>query len=385
MKTILQLTVLFLVAACSSETPKENGPSTKRDIDSLTLSKKQLQGVNVRFTHFSKQNIQPIIHANGIIKPLPESKAEISSHIAGKVERIFVREGMKVSKGQPILSISSFELLELQNEYAAAKADAEFQKAEYERQETLTKKNMGVLAEFQNSKARYQAAVVKEKMLLHKLELIGIGKAVLNDPVKGQISPVFTITAPLDGYINKLQVHIGTLVESQTILAEIINPTLLQAEVYVYEKDAAWITEGLPVSMNLAGSPGLELQGKVSYINRALDPETKTITLHVNFEKRPLSEIHADMTIRAEIKGKTEAGNGWCVPLSTLFDDGSKTFLFVSNSISDSLVHMKRIQVKVQRRDEDYAMLEQHSSFKLDWEIADNNVLSLEAERKKNE
>lgn len=385
MKTIVQLVFLVLIAACSTKNPHESVQNTQKDIDSLYLSKLQLQGVNVRFVKFSNRNIQPIIHANGIVKPLPESKAEVSSHIRGKVERIFVREGMRVSKGQAILSISSFELLDLQNEYAAAKADAEFQKAEFDRQETLTKKNMGVLAEFQSSKARYHAAVVKEKMLLHKLELIGLDKSSLTDPVHAQIKPVFIIKAPLDGFINRLQVHIGSLVETETILAEIMNTSMLQAEIYVYEKDANWMTEGLPVSMSFNGNPDFEIQGKIGFINRAIDPESKTITLHVNFEKPPRSEIHADMSLRAEIKGKSVSSNGWCVPLGTLYDDGNKSFIFVSNSEADSLIKMKRLAVNVIQKDEEFAMLEPKPAFNSNWIIADNNVLSLEAERKKNE
>ncbi len=137
MKYILaSFVILFALASCTADKKVQETP-IKKDPDLLVLSQQQLKGVNVAFTRFTERQIRPIIHANGVIKLLPESKAEVSSHISRKVEKIFVREGMRVSKGQALMQISSFEALELQNEYVAALSDAEFQAVEFKRQEEL--------------------------------------------------------------------------------------------------------------------------------------------------------------------------------------------------------------------------------------------------------
>jgi biotin carboxyl carrier protein len=133
------IVILISMASCTADKKVQEIP-VKKDPDLLVLSQQQLKGVNVEFTKFSERQIRPLIHANGIIKLLPESKAEVSSHIAGKVDKIFVREGMRVTKGQALIQITSFEALELQNEYVAALSDAEFQAVEYKRQEELMQK-----------------------------------------------------------------------------------------------------------------------------------------------------------------------------------------------------------------------------------------------------
>ena len=166
MKNIFGAIILLMLLACNSEKPSTNTTATyKKDIDSLTLTQTQISGVNIKFAQFTPRIIKPLIYANGAIKLLPESKAEVSSHISGKVEQIFVREGMFVKKDQVLLSMSSFDALELQNEYVSAKNEAEFQKVEYERQAALKKRNMGVLADYQATRSKYQSAIIKEKTL----------------------------------------------------------------------------------------------------------------------------------------------------------------------------------------------------------------------------
>jgi len=378
------LTTVVLLSACGSKENNTNAPA-KKDYDSIALTQQQLKGVNVTFVQFTQRLIKPIIHANGAIRLLPESKAEVSSHINGKIDRIFVREGMYVNKNQALLSISSFDLLELQNEYVSAKNEAEFQRVEFERQGELKKRNMGVLADYQAAKAKYQSAIIKEKTLQQKLEILGIDTKAFADLTNPNIQKTITIKAPFSGYMNKLNVHAGSLVQPETILAEIIDPTQLQAEVYVYEKDAELIKEGLPVTLNFVQNGIAPVQGKVLFVSRALDPTNKTITLHVQFAQPHNEEIHADMNVKAVITG--QAGNvaEMAIPTTTLYDDGEHKYVFVAMNPKSEKVQMKKFRVEVLKEDEGYAVIKSIQKLPKDCWVADYNVLAIEAERKKNE
>jgi cobalt-zinc-cadmium efflux system membrane fusion protein len=385
MKTIVTiLTTVVLLSACGSK-EKNTNVSAKKDIDSIALTQQQLKGVNVNFVKFTQRLISPIIHANGAIRLLPESKAEVSSHISGKIDRIFVREGMYVTKNQALLSISSFELLELQNEYVSAKNEAEFQRVEFERQGELKKRNMGILADYQAVKAKYQSAIIKEKTLHQKLEILGIDTKAFIDLTNPHIQKTIIIKAPFSGYMNKLNVHAGSLVQTETILAEIIDPNQLQAEVYVYEKDAELVKEGLPVTLNFVQKGIAPIKGKVLYVSRALDPNNKTITLHVHFAQPQHKEIHADMNVKAVITG--QAGNlpEMAIPATSLYDDGEHKYLFVANNPKSQVVQMKKFRIEVLKEDEDFVVVKSIQKLPEDCWIADHNVLAIEAERKKNE
>jgi len=385
MKYILTIiTTASLLSACGSKENKSSAPA-KKDYDSIALNQQQLKGVNVRFVQFTPRLIKPIIHANGAIRLLPESKAEVSSHINGKVDRIFVREGMYVTKNQHLLSISSFDLLELQNEYVSAKNEAEFQRVEFERQGELKKRNMGVLADYQAAKAKYQSTIIKEKTLQQKLEILGIDTKVFSDLTNPLIQKTITIKAPFSGYMNKLNVHAGSLVQPETILAEIIDPTQLQAEVYVYEKDAELIKEGLPVTLNFVQSGIAPVQGNILFVSRALDPTNKTITLHVQFTKPKQEEIHADMNVKALITGQSGSVPEMAIPSTTLYDDGEHKYIFVSTNPNTEKVAMKKFRVEIIKEDEGDVVIKSIQKLPTNCWIADYNVLAIEAERKKNE
>jgi membrane fusion protein, heavy metal efflux system len=385
MKYILaSVVILFALASCTADKKVQETP-IKKDPDLLVLSQQQLKGVNVAFTRFTERQIRPIIHANGVIKLLPESKAEVSSHISGKVEKIFVREGMRVSKGQALMQISSFEALELQNEYVAALSDAEFQAVEFKRQEELMQKKIGVLADYQSSKARYQSALAKEHALEQKLSLIGISSSGLSLKNNEIMQRNITIKSPINGFVNTLSLHLGSLVTAETILAEIIDPDQTQAEVFVYEKDAEFVAEGLPVQIEFMqmGIPSVE--GKILYVSRALDPTSKTITLHVSFPK-PSKEVYlANMNIKATIQGVIEKKSNYTVPSTALYDNGDATYLFLTNDPKSNNVSLIKTRVEVEQAGDSFVSIRTEKPLSQQLWIADNNVLSLEAERKKNE
>lgn len=382
----LAIGLIALLASCSNNNKPEGTSTTQvKDSDSITLTQQQLKGVNVKFAQFTPRMIKPIIHANGVIKLMPESKAEVSSHISGKVERIFVREGMYVQKNQVLFSISSFDVLELQNEYVSAKNETEFQWVEFERQSALKKRNMGVLADYQASKSKYQSAIIKEKTLKEKLEIIGIDTKLFNDLSNPNIQKTLAIKAPFGGYVNKLNVHAGSLVQTETILAEIIDPTQLQAEVYVYEKDAELVKEGLPVTLNFVQKGISPITGKVLFVSRALDPENKTITLHVQFNLPKNEDIHADMNLKAVITGLSNDKPMLAIPATTIYDDGDNKYIFVTTDPQKNEVAMKKFRVDIITEDEGYTVIESIQKLPESCYVADHNVLAIEAERKKNE
>ncbi len=386
MKNILGTIIILMLFACNSQKPSTDSTAVyKKDTDSISLTQKQLNGVNVKFAQFTPRIIKPLIYANGAIRLLPESKAEVSSHISGKVERIFVKEGMYVKKGEVLLSISSFDALELQNEYVSAKNEAEFQHVEYERQAALKKRNMGVLADYQATRSKYQSAIIKEKTLKQKLEIVGIDIAGFTDLTNPIIQKTLTIKAPFNGYINKLNVHAGSLVQTETILAEIIDPNQLRAEVYVYEKDVDLVEEGLPVKLNFIQKGIAPIDGKVLFVSRALDPTNKTITLYVSFTKPKNIEIHADMNLKAVITGVASNTPMQAIPATSIYDDGDHEYIFATANTTSDQVAMKKFRVETVKEDDGFVVIKSVQKLPKDCWVADNNVLAIEAERKKNE
>jgi len=373
--------------ACSTSNGKDAAQVTKGQpvsVDSIRLTPGQLSSANVSLVGFESRALKPIIHANGIVTLLPDSKAEVSSHIEGKIEQIYVREGQSVRAGQPLARISSFQLLELQNDYAAAHSEVEFLEAEYNRQDELRKSNIGVLADFQSVDAKLKAALARERALKSKLDLIGIPTEKLIRTKDVRMTATLVVRSPIDGFIYKFHEHIGSLVQPQTLLAEVINPNKVQADVFIYEKDADYIQEGQAAELTFLNRSIPPVTGKVAYISRSIDDENRAITLHVTFQRPKTSELLlADMSVQARLVGTSHRSSPNTLPRTAILDDGEAKFIFLTSRWQTDTIPFRKQKVEIVNQGEDYVEVKPVGRIPAGVKIATNNILALEAERKK--
>lgn len=351
--------------------------------DTVRLTPRQLQLVNVSMVDYKTQPLKPVILANGVLALLPDSRAEVSSHIEGKINKIYVREGQRVSQGQPIVQLASFQLLELQNQYAEAHSDVEFLLAEYNRQNELRKSNIGVLSQYQSADAKLKAARAREMSLRDKLRLIGVSTSGIGQG--GSMTSTLIIRSPINGYISKFHENIGALVQPQTLLAEIINPDRIEANVFVYEKDADFVKEGQTIDLSFVNRSLPTVKGTVAYISRAVDDQNNAITLHVNFTRPKGELLAADMSVQARIVGTGEYVSKTALPRTAILDDGEGKFMFVTSRSTADTIPFRKQKIEITRQGDQYVEVRPLGKLPANIKIANNNVLALEAERKKGE
>jgi RND family efflux transporter MFP subunit len=386
--TYLILVLLAALSGCQGSAESKEGEAAKktpvkRDVNRLSLTKSQLNTVGVDLVSLESRVLEPIIYANGVITLLPDSKAEVSSHISGKIEQIYVREGQGVRKGQPLVRLSSFALLELENDYAAAASDAEFLQAEFKRQDELRRSNIGVLADYQAIDAKLKAAIARRTVLKSKLNLLGV-KAGL--ALEGHPTNTVIIRSPIDGFVYKFLENIGATVQPETLLAEVIDANRVQADVFVYEKDANYVREGQAVELSFVNHTLAPVKGTVKYISRSIDNENGAITLHVVFERPKNSPmLLADMTVQARLVGSGKRESKNTLPRTAILDDGTDKFVFATNEAKGDTMTFHRVKVELLSQGEKYVEVRPVDNLTSSMKIANNNVLALEAERKKNE
>ncbi|WP_420155436.1 efflux RND transporter periplasmic adaptor subunit [Siphonobacter sp.] len=393
-KTFLPLLALLglsgFLTSCSdsdAESKAEEKPAqVSVSADSLQLSMKQLESVNVDLTGFEDRQLRPVINANGKIKLFPDSRSEVHSEVEGHVDQIYVREGQFVKKGQPLMKLTSGEFLELKNQYITAKSEADFLEIEFNRQAELRKSNVGVLADYQATEAKLNAAIGREKAFKAKLALLDFNATQLNDIRKAVVSPELIIRAPISGSIYKVHQNLGKLATPTDPLVDILNTEQLQANVYVYEKDAELIQVGQKVELTFPNSEIGAVQGTVASVARALDAENGAITLYVNF-KRPHTNdiIFSDMNVRAKIVGASERKSSNTLPRTAILDDGEGTYIFGTSQPQAAKIPLRKLKVEIQNEGEDYVQVKVLEKVPNTIKVAYKNILALEAERKKNE
>lgn len=384
-KNIFFLFGLLLFSSCSKENKKvEIKSSAIESYANISLNREQLKLMDIKLQGMEDKLVYPIIFANGIVAPKPNLDAAITPRISGVIDEIFVLEGSNVKKGQPIMKMSSTELIELQQNYMTALADANFNKKEYERQTTLRNSNVGALSEFQLIESHYQNAISLEKTLRAKLVIQDLNADDLSDPTNAIIKSSKIIRAPISGYIHSMPTRVGVRAEPSTILAEVIDLTELRADVYCYEKDLALVQENQTIEIQFVNKAIPAVKGKIEFVSRTIDKATRSIVMHTSFKAPKGYLVLPDMSITAKIQGLNAGKIKKTVPQAAIYDNGNQFYIFYSTSADTSKnVIFRKAKVMPGINDGKVVEIDFEEPVPANAKVAISNVANLESEFKK--
>jgi len=210
----------------------------------------------------------------------PQSLVIISPPMGGFVKATALKEGMKVNKGDLLVTLENIQFIELQQDYLESKSKLDFLEAEYERQQELAKENINSEKTMQMARSNYDGMKATVKSLEAKLSLINITPQSL---AKGEIRSHVNMYSPIDGFVSSVNVNLGEYFNSTDHMFKIINLDHLHVLLYVYEKDVPSIREGQEVRFRL-GSDGEEKLAKIYLIGKEITAE-KTVHVHCHLQE----------------------------------------------------------------------------------------------------
>jgi len=390
LKFIIAICISVSLVACGGKTStktESKKAEEKKELLTLSLSAKQLELMNIQLVQPGKKAIASYVYLNGKVSSLPNNQANISSDLEGKVEQVFVTEGNYIGRGQPVLTLRSMPLIELQNEYLNTKSEMDFLAIEFKRQTELVNSNVGALAQYQVVEAKYNAIIAKEKALRAKLETLGVNVNDLQTPQNAVIKKMITISSPISGYIHKLPVKVGMLASPQSVLAEVVNLSEMQADLFVYDKDLNLIQEGQTVDLDFINASVPNVTGRVINIERMIDSENKAITIHVKFSAPDKSFVVPGMSVRGAVVNPNDKELSYAVPFSALLKEEDNYYVFFTNKTEDKEGKMsfKKAKVKLGDKNEQMVEIQFLNAVTEDIFIVQNNPMILENERRKNQ
>jgi membrane fusion protein, multidrug efflux system len=195
MKNIISFTLLALyLVACNSKP---------------TTVKEEIQEIPV----IKVEKTNSIIHNKIVARIEAQKNVEIRSRIKGYIEEILVDEGKEVKKGQALFRLSSpdytAEATKAEATLAKTIAEERSAKLEVDRIEVLVQKSVVGKSELALAQSKYQVA---ESAVSEARAILKNAKAFL---------AYTTITAPFDGYINRIPYKIGSLINEGDLLTSI--------------------------------------------------------------------------------------------------------------------------------------------------------------------
>lgn len=192
-------------------------------------------------------------------------QAVLSSRIQGSIDKLMVREGMTVSKGQTLVQLDNRDV---KADLARALADMENTKAQLERMSQL-----------------YERDAVSKQEMENAARAFKVGEANHN-AVLAQLSYT-VVKAPFDGVITEKMVETGELASPGQPLLKMENPRRLRLEAIVAEKDLKAVSPGDKIPVIIDALEGLTLDGVVEKILPVGDPQTHTFTVRVDVPPTP--------------------------------------------------------------------------------------------------
>lgn len=183
----------------------------------------------------------------GVFDPIKQNM--IGSDVAGKIIRMNVQEGDKVSKGQVLAKLDD-EMLSLQLESAAIQVES--QKNDDARNNYLIKENAISGVQNEKTKLALKAAEANYKL------------------IKKQFKNT-AIPSPFSGVITKKLVEVGSVIGIGTPLFEITDISSVKLNISVPERDILKFKEGQKVIINADVYENIEFNGTVSSIGVKAD------------------------------------------------------------------------------------------------------------------
>ena len=295
------------------------------DNDMVVLTPEQISMVGITVGPVQERSMGEDILTSGALKLSPQARAEVTSLVCGSVKKILVKEGQAVKAGQTLSLVENTEIVSLQKDYMLSVRQAELSADALQRERLLREKGAGTEKDFSEAEARSRMDEATAQGLRQQLLQLGLSP---EDAARGDFSGTVPVRAPIGGVVGEVFISIGSYLAEGTVLMNLYDNRALHADLNVFEGDIARIAPGQKVSLRLSDSGRTSLEGVVSFITAALDPQSKSATVHVDLHSVPGgTTLLPNMFVSAAI----QCGEQLCdaVPDEALVMKAGRSYVFV--------------------------------------------------------
>lgn len=273
---LLGITLLINIA-CSNTKAEEQDKEAETITDVVTLSAEQIKNAKLTLGNFDQTTISDEVKANGMVDVPPMNMASVSIPISGYVKSTNILPGSAIRKGGVLATIYSMDYIQLQQDYLQAVSKLKYLELELDRQNTLSKEDVGAKKKLQQADSEVSSIKALTKALELKLEMIGCSMEKLK---KGQILSVINITSPIDGYVKIANLSIGKNVAPTDVLFEIVGDAHKHIELKVFENDINKIKVGQKIMVENPKFSEKNMTATVFLVGKNVEADTKTINIH---------------------------------------------------------------------------------------------------------
>ncbi|PID70942.1 MAG: efflux transporter periplasmic adaptor subunit [Flavobacteriales bacterium] len=316
MKTISYLTILFLTTvlfySCGSDKPEKTAIDTS--------------AIKVTLDSVVNTDISTFLSVSGRVEAV--NSANLSTRIMGTVNKVNVKIGDKVRKGQLLLSINSADmsaqLAQVNAKITEAEAAFENAKKDYERYTSLFSEESASQKELDDITAHYNMAKAR----------LTAAKQMKNE-VNAQFSYA-NIKAPFNGVVVNKFVKAGDIANPGMPLLEIESPGEFQVVAMVPESEIATIKAKTNVKVVLK-SLDTTITGKVSEVSTSAKNTGGQYLVKVALDKTD-ANLFSGMFVTVQFPENNNNNALVLLPESAIIKQGQLTGIYTVSSQNTAIL-----------------------------------------------
>jgi len=260
--------------------------------------------------------------------------AIIMPQVEGQITDIYVHSGDRVSPGTVLMQIDPTKQQATVNSQehsrAAQEANLDYAQQQYNRISALAAAGVVSKQDLDQAKSALDTAQAQLKSLDAQVQ-------------EQQVQlHYYRVTAPSNGIVGDIPVHVGDRVTTTTTLTSVDKPGSLEAYVYIPVERSSQLKMNMPVQI-VNGSGDVIADSRVSFISPQVDNTTQTVLIKSRIANNE-DRLRNLQFIRARVIWGTHQGP--VVPVVAVSRVGGQYFAFVAEDQNGKLVaHQKAVRI----------------------------------------
>jgi membrane fusion protein, heavy metal efflux system len=323
MKFFPILACAICMVACKSNSGKSvdsQVPEISISGDSVLIPKGSNVGKKVRTTLITPESVLIPYVTTATVRALPECIAEVAVPFEGRIVESFVKSGQSVKEGSPLFSLHSPSFSETVKAFMQARQEKQVAELNLRRQEDLVQHGVGVSKELEDARLGFEIAKGQEDNLRATLSIYNVNTHNI------EVGKPLVVTSPIQGevVINNIRMGQFLAIDSDPMVC-VADLRKVWVVAQVKENRIGFVKNQDEVSATIDAFPQKSFKGKVFYVGKILDEETRSLEVIIECDN---SEQLLKPGMFATVTFMHEQRDGMILPMTSLVQGEQNTYVY---------------------------------------------------------
>jgi len=295
----------------------------------VTLTDEAMKRAGIEIATVAAGSATDVLRLPAVVEPNAYARVSVTPLVTGRVTSVSAQLGAQVRQGQTLATVFSPELADAQTQYISARAELDAHERELARTEKLVQIGAASRQELERIHAEHTGQQTRVESARSRLDLLGMSREAVESLASGKSVDASTeVPAPISGVVTERLVNMGLNVDPATKLFTVVDLSTVWIVANLYEKDFARVRVGDPATVVTPAYPDRQIQGRVSYIDPQVSPESRTTKVRVEVSN-PHYDLRLGMLAEAQIQASTSTSVAF-IPRIAVQNVADRSFVYVA-------------------------------------------------------